>query len=70
MKCEWLNRSILTWEHIKPQYEEKDFSEANLLDKLYAALEHEQKHAERLESKYYRSIDNKPYNYRNMAGEV
>ena len=34
MKCEWLNRSILTWENIKPLYEERDFSQANLLDKL------------------------------------
>lgn len=41
MKCEWLNRSILTWERIKPQYEERDFSEANMLDKLYSALEQE-----------------------------
>jgi hypothetical protein len=41
MKCEWLNRSILTWERIKPQYEERDFSEANMLDKLYSALETE-----------------------------
>ena len=36
MKCEWLNRTILTWEHVKPMYEEKDFSEANLIDKLHA----------------------------------
>lgn len=35
MKCEWLNREILTWERIKPLYEERDFSEANMLDKLY-----------------------------------
>lgn len=26
MKCEWLNRTILTWENVKPLYEEKDFS--------------------------------------------
>ena len=34
MKCEWLNRSIMTWENVKPLYEERDFSQANLLDKL------------------------------------
>lgn len=34
MKCEWLNRTILTWENIKPLYEERDFSQANLLDKF------------------------------------
>jgi hypothetical protein len=26
MKCEWLNRCILTWENVKPLYEERDFS--------------------------------------------
>jgi hypothetical protein len=34
MKCEWLNRCIMTWENVKPLYEERDFSQANLLDKL------------------------------------
>ncbi len=34
MKCEWLNRTILTWENVKPLYEERDFSQANLLDKF------------------------------------
>ena len=24
MKCEWLNRTILTWENVKPLYEERD----------------------------------------------
>ena len=63
MKCEWLNRSILTWERIKPQYEEKDFSEANMLDKLYSALEQELKEAKLKESIYDRSIDRKPFDY-------
>lgn len=68
MKCEWLNRSILTWEHIKAQYTERDFSEANLLDKLCATLEMEKKNALRLESLYYRSIKGKPFRYRRLAG--
>ena len=34
MKCEWLNRTILTWENVKPLYEERDFSQANLLAKF------------------------------------
>ena len=34
MECEWTNRTIATWENLKPLYEEKDFSHANLLDKL------------------------------------
>ena len=26
MKVEWLNRCIMTWENVKPLYEERDFS--------------------------------------------
>lgn len=69
MKCEWLNRSILTWERIKPQYEERDFSEANMLDKLYSALETEQREAKKREAIYYRSINRKPFDYTKLAGD-
>ena len=31
MKQEWLKRTIDSWENIKTQYSEKDFSQANLL---------------------------------------
>ena len=63
MKCEWLNRCIMTWENIKPLYEEKDFSQANLLDKLNQALVYERKNAKTVENYYYRSIKGKPYEY-------
>jgi hypothetical protein len=69
MKCEWLNRSILTWENIKPLYEERDFSMANMLDKLYDSLAYEKKEAKRIESIYYRSIGNKPFDYSKLAGD-
>ena len=68
MKVEWINRSIATWENIKPLYEERDFSQANLLDKLGDTLERETKNAERLESKYYRSRDKRPFDYTKLAG--
>lgn len=68
MKCEWLNRTILTWEHVKPMYEEKDFSEANLIDKLHSLLDREERKARRLESIYYRSINNSPFDYTTLAG--
>lgn len=68
MKCEWLNRSILTWENVKPLYEERDFSQANLLDKLKSTLEYERLNASRLEGIYYRSIKGKSYKYRKLAG--
>ena len=67
MKCEWLNRTILTWENVKPLYEERDFSQANLLDKFKALLEREEKKAQKLESIYYRAIKHKPFSYRKLA---
>ncbi len=68
MKCEWLNRTILTWENVKPLYDERDFSQANLLDKFNAMLSAEQKNAAKLEAIYYRSINKTPFPYRNLAG--
>ena len=70
MKCEWLNRTILTWENVKPLYEERDFSQANLLDKFSQMLAAEKKNAARLESVYYRSIKRKPFGYSQMATQM
>ena len=41
MKCEWLNRVLLTWENVKPFYVERDFSQANLIDKYTKLLKEE-----------------------------
>lgn len=68
MKCEWLNRTILTWENVKPLYEERDFSQANLLDKFNQLLETEKYNALKLERVYYRSIKGKPFKYSKLAG--
>ena len=68
MKCQWLNRTILSWENVKPLYEERDFSQANLLDKFNQTLEAEQKNALRLERVYYRSRNGKPFNFSKLAG--
>ncbi len=70
MKVEWLNRTILTWENVKPLYEERDFSQANLIDKFNAMLVGEQKQAAKLESIYYRSIEDKPFRYRNLGTKI
>lgn len=69
MKCEWLNRTILTWENVKPLYEERDFSQANLLAKFQSMLEAEKYNALKLERVYYRSRDGKSFDYRKLAGE-
>lgn len=68
MKCEWLNRSIMTWENVKPLYEERDFSQANLLDKLKNTLEAERLNALKLEGYYYRSVKGKSFKYSKLAG--
>lgn len=68
MKCEWLNRCIMTWENVKPLYEERDFSQANLLDKLDGALESERKKASQREAVYYRSRNGKPFDFSKLAG--
>ena len=34
MKSEWINRCIATWDNIRQLYSDKDFSQANFLDKL------------------------------------
>ena len=67
MKCEWLNRCILTWENIKPQYQERDFSQANLLDKLNNTLKQERANAKEFESIYYRSRKGKPFSFSKLA---
>lgn len=69
MKCEWLNRCIMTWENVKPLYEERDFSQANLIDKLRAMLEAERKNALWRESIYYRSVKGRSYKYSKLAGK-
>ena len=70
MKCEWLNRTILTWENVKPLYEERDFSQANLLDKFNEMLAAEKKNAARLEAVYYRSIKRKPFGQSQLATAI
>ena len=67
MKVEWLNRCIMTWENVKPLYVERDFSQANLLDKLGAMLKNEQENAEKMESIYYRSRKGRPFDFSKLA---
>lgn len=67
MKCEWLNRTILTWENVKPLYEERDFSQANLLSKFTELLRKEEAKVHRLEGVYYRAPKRKPFSYSQLA---
>lgn len=70
MKCEWLHRTILTWENVKPLYEERDFSQANLIDKFNEMLRAERQYAAKLEATYYRSIKRAPFDYTNLATKI
>ena len=67
MKVEWLNRCIMTWENVKPLYVERDFSQANLLDKLNAMIASERTNAEKMESIYYRSRKGRPFDFSKLA---
>jgi len=69
MKCEWLDRNILTWENVKPLYIERDFSQANLVSKFRELLVTEKKNAARLEGIYYRSVNKKPFDYTQLADQ-
>jgi hypothetical protein len=70
MKVEWLNRCIMTWENIKPLYVERDFSHANLLDKLQNTLDAEKAKAQELESIYYRSRKGRPFDFSKLAQQA
>ena len=63
MKCEWLNRQILSLENIGPQYDERDYSPANQLAKLNELLKATQNRAAKLESFFYFSIQGKTFKY-------
>lgn len=70
MKCEWIDRTITSWENLKPLYDERDFSQANLIDKFREKLKDEREVAYWQESNYYRSRDGKPFDFSKMAGGV
>lgn len=68
MKQEWLKRTIDSWENIKTQYDESDFSQANLLKTFISLRQEIKEEAKEKESIYYRSIKRKPFGYRRLAG--
>ena len=70
MKHEWVKRCVASWENIRQLYADKDFSQANHLDKLNkleAAIALEVHKAEGI---YDRSRDNRPANlFKKLAGK-
>lgn len=68
MKQEWLKRTVDSWENIKTQYEEKDFSQANLLKTFISLKDQVIEEAKDAEQIYYRSQNKKPFNFGRLAG--
>lgn len=73
MKQEWLDRTINSWENVKPMYDERDFSQANLLDKFIKLLDRTEQKNYKLQKQYSRSISDKdgakhPFPYSVLAG--
>ena len=68
MKQEWLKRTVDSWENIKTQYDEKDFSQANLLKTFILLKDQVVEEAKLAESIYYRSLNKKPFNYGKLSG--
>ena len=68
MKQEWLKRTIDTWENIKTQYDEADFSQAHLLDTFLKLREAAKEEAKEVEAIYCRSRKKKPYKYSRLIG--
>lgn len=68
MKDAWIKRTISTWENVKPQYDERDFSQANLLKQLVNMQNTVKTEAQELEAIYYRTPDKKPYRFSRLAG--
>ena len=70
MKHEWVKRCIASWENIRQLYADKDFSQANHLDKLNkleAAVAEEIHHAIGI---YDRSRDKRPADlFKRLAGK-
>lgn len=69
MKVAWLDRDIHSWEKIRDQYGESDFSQANYLDKLTKLLETSLKTADKLQHTYYRAPNGSPFQYSKLAGD-
>ena len=73
MKWMWLDRTINSWENVKVMYDERDFSQANLLNNFIKLLEKTEKQSHRLQKLYSRSRETEsggraPYQFSKLAG--
>ena len=70
MKHEWVKRCIASWENIRQLYADKDFSQANHLDKLNKLQEAVALEIHKAEGIYDRSRAKRPANlFKKLAGK-
>ena len=70
MKHEWIKRCIASWENIRQLYADKDFSQANHLDKLNKLEAAVNLEVHRAEGIYDRSRSKRPADlFRKLAGK-
>lgn len=70
MKHEWIKRCIASWENIRQLYADKDFSQANHLDKLNKLEAAVQSEVHRAEGIYDRSREKTPATlFKKLAGK-
>ena len=70
MKLEWIRRCIATWDNIRQLYSDKDFSQANFLDKLNKTGEQVHDECRLLLDRYGRAENYKPNKlFKKLAGK-
>ena len=71
MKHEWVKRCIASWENIRQLYADKDFSQANHLDKLNKLESAVSDEVHAAEGIYDRSRNKRPANlFKKLAGKI
>ena len=60
MKLEWINRCIATWDNLRQLYSDKDFSQANFLDKLNKTGAQLDEKCRIMLDRYHRSVKYQP----------
>lgn len=68
MKLIWYGRVVDSWENLRPYYTERDFSPGKMLGEFRGRLSDQERTARKLENVYYRSVNEKPFNYGLMGG--
>lgn len=70
MKHEWVKRCVASWENIRQLYADKDFSQANFLDKLTKLEAAVAEEVHKAEGIYDRSRDKRPADlFKKLAGK-